>query len=100
MLGNKSYEEWVRQYSQSHQNPINRFCHTVGIPMIVLSLVLFIVSIFVFELLFWAVMLFIVGWIFQFIGHWFEGKPPEFFKDWRFLLVGLRWWFAKIRGRA
>lgn len=99
-MGNKSYEEWVRQYSQSHQNPINRFCHTVGIPMIVLSLVLFIVSIFVFELLFWAVMLFIVGWIFQFIGHWFEGKPPEFFKDWRFLLVGLRWWFAKIRGRA
>lgn len=68
--------------------------------MIVLSLVLFIVSIFVFKLLFWAVMLFIVGWIFQFIGHWFEGKPPEFFKDWRFLLVGLRWWFAKIRGRA
>ena len=99
-MGNKSYEEWVRQYSQSHQNPINRFCHTVGIPMIVLSLVLFIVSIFVFKLLFWAVMLFIVGWIFQFIGHWFEGKPPEFFKDWRFLLVGLRWWFAKIRGRA
>jgi hypothetical protein len=25
---------------------------------------------------------------------------PEFFHDWRFLLVGLRWWFAKVRGRA
>jgi hypothetical protein len=23
-----------------------------------------------------------------------------FFHDWRFLLVGLRWWLAKIKGRA
>jgi hypothetical protein len=22
--------------------------------------------------------------ILQFIGHYFEGKPPEFIKDWRF----------------
>jgi uncharacterized membrane protein YGL010W len=40
------------------------------------------------------------GWILQFVGHYYEGKPPEFFHDWRFLLVGLRWWLAKIRGRA
>ena len=44
--------------------------------------------------------LFVVGWIFQFIGHAFEGKPPEFFQDWRFLFVGLRWWFAKMAGKA
>lgn len=44
--------------------------------------------------------LFVLGWVIQFIGHAFEGKPPEFFKDWRFLLVGLRWWFAKLAGRA
>jgi uncharacterized membrane protein YGL010W len=44
--------------------------------------------------------LFIIGWIVQFIGHIFEKKPPEFFKDWRFLFVGLRWWIAKISGRA
>ena len=44
--------------------------------------------------------MFVVGWVFQFIGHYVEGKPPEFFKDWRFLLVGLRWWFAKLKGRA
>jgi hypothetical protein len=36
----------------------------------------------------------------QFVGHAFEGKPPEFFRDWRFLFVGLRWWVAKMRGRA
>jgi uncharacterized membrane protein YGL010W len=38
--------------------------------------------------------------MFQFVGHAFEGKPPEFFHDWRFLLVGARWWMAKMRGRA
>jgi uncharacterized membrane protein YGL010W len=46
------------------------------------------------------VVLFVVGWAFQFIGHGFEGKPPEFLRDWRFLFVGLRWWYAKIRGRV
>ncbi len=60
MLGNRPMSEWVAQYTQSHQHPINRFCHTIG----------------------------------------FEGKPPEFLKDWRFLFVGLRWWIAKLRGRA
>jgi uncharacterized membrane protein YGL010W len=47
-----------------------------------------------------ALALFVVGWIFQFIGHAVEGKPPEFFKDWRFLFVGLRWWLAKMAGKA
>ena len=42
--------------------------------------------------------LFVIGWILQFIGHYYEGKPPEFFKDYRFLFVGLRWWFKKIVG--
>ncbi|MCH7475048.1 MAG: DUF962 domain-containing protein [Gemmatimonadetes bacterium] len=44
--------------------------------------------------------LFVIGWILQFVGHFVEGKPPEFLQDWRFLFVGLRWWYAKIRGRV
>ena len=32
--------------------------------------------------------MFLAGWMLQFAGHIVEGKPPEFFKDWRFLLVG------------
>jgi uncharacterized membrane protein YGL010W len=48
----------------------------------------------------WALALFVVGWIFQFVGHAYERKPPEFLKDWRFLFVGLRWWFKKLQGRA
>jgi uncharacterized membrane protein YGL010W len=51
---------------------------------------------------FWRIplSLFVAGWAFQFIGHACERKPPEFFHDWRFLFVGLRWWIAKISGRA
>jgi len=100
MLGKKTWSEWISEYSEGHQNPVNRFCHTLGIPLIVISLPLFLVSIFVHGLWIVALALFVIGWIFQFVGHAFEGKPPEFFKDWRFLFVGLRWWFAKIRGKA
>ena len=35
--------------------------------------------------------LFIVAWIFQFIGHKIEGKKPSFFKDLLFLLIGPIW---------
>ncbi len=100
MFFNRTWDEWIGQYTKSHKNPINRFCHTIGIPLIALSIPLFILSIFVSG--FWIVplIMFVVGWVFQFVGHAFEGKPPEFFKDWRFLFVGLRWWLAKVRGRA
>lgn len=100
MFFGRSWSDWIAQYSTSHQNQINRVCHTIGIPLIILSLLLLPVTIFVTR--FWPVpvALFVVGWIFQFVGHAFEGKPPEFFHDWRFLFVGARWWFAKLRGRA
>ena len=100
MMGNRTSDEWVAQYATSHTHPINRACHTVGIPMIALSLPLFLAAVFVRGLWPLPSALFAVGWIFQFIGHWYEKKPPEFLSDPRFLLVGLRWWFAKLRGRA
>ena len=99
MLG-KSRDEWIRQYSTSHQNSVNRACHTVGIPMIAVSILMIPVGDMAAAVLVVGAGLFVVGWIFQFIGHAFEGKPPEFFKDWRFLFVGLSWWFAKLAGKA
>jgi uncharacterized membrane protein YGL010W len=97
--------DWIAEYSQSHQHPLNRACHTVGIPMIAVSILFAIAGVFVAppistRLWILAASLFVAGWIFQFIGHAFEHKPPEFLRDPRFLLVGLRWWFAKLRGRA
>jgi uncharacterized membrane protein YGL010W len=100
MLGGKSWDVWIAQYSTSHQHPINRLCHTLGIPLIVISLIVSPLAFIVDR--FWPVpvALFAIGWIFQFVGHAFEGKAPEFFHDWRFLFVGLRWWVAKVRGKA
>ncbi|MGE3274768.1 MAG: Mpo1-like protein [Vicinamibacterales bacterium] len=100
MLGNRPMSEWIAQYTESHRHPVNRLLHTFGIPMIALAILLVPPAV-VWPSLWWpAAGLFGVGWVLQFLGHAVEGKAPEFFKDWRFLFVGLRWWFAKVRGRA
>ncbi len=100
MFGGRTWHDWMAQYSESHQHPVNIACHKIGIPLIAASIPLFGLALLVRS--FWLVPLtmFIAGWIFQFIGHWFEGKPPEFLGDWRFLFVGLRWWAASLGKRV
>ncbi|MEC5171426.1 MULTISPECIES: DUF962 domain-containing protein [Chryseobacterium] len=46
----------------------------------------------------WIVYLsvFVVTWIFQFVGHKIEGKKPSFLKDLQFLLVGPIWLLSFI----
>ena len=92
--------DWIVRYERSHQHPVNRICHTVGIPMIVAALLMALPAIALPSLRLPALLLFVLGWALQFVGHAFEGKPPEFFKDWRFLFVGFRWWLLKISGRV
>lgn len=93
----RSRSEWIASYAKAHQHPVNRACHTWGIPLVTLSIIGLLLSLVWSGLLYGSVALFVVGWMLQFIGHAFEGKPPEFFKDWRYLLVGLAWWWAKLR---
>ena len=38
-----------------------------------------------------SLILFVLAWIGQFIGHQIEGKKPSFFKDVVFLLIGPAW---------
>lgn len=38
-----------------------------------------------------SVIVFVVAWVGQFIGHIIEGKKPSFFKDVQFLLIGPIW---------
>jgi len=52
----------------------------------------------------WGVGAFVVGWIFQFVGHCYEGKKPAFVDDIVGLLVGPmfvvgEWLFAAGWGR-
>ena len=100
LMSTRGWDEWITEYARSHQHPANRLCHTIGIPMIAASGLVLLATLAVPGLWKLAVALFVVGWIFQFIGHAYERKPPEFFKDWRFLFVGVRWWLAKMRGKA
>ncbi|MBC7708920.1 MAG: DUF962 domain-containing protein [Rhizobacter sp.] len=36
----------------------------------------------------WGIGLFVVGWLFQFVGHYFEGKKPAFVDDIMGLAIG------------
>ncbi|HXJ18351.1 MAG TPA: Mpo1-like protein, partial [Candidatus Polarisedimenticolia bacterium] len=38
-----------------------------------------------------SLILFVLAWIGQFIGHKIEGKRPSFFRDVQFLLIGPAW---------
>ena len=38
-----------------------------------------------------SIIVFILSWILQFIGHKIEGKKPSFLKDVQFLLIGPAW---------
>ena len=44
----------------------------------------------------WAVGVFVVAWIGQFIGHKYEGRKPSFLTDLSYLLVGPAWLMAKL----
>ena len=43
-----------------------------------------------------CVVLFVVAWIGQFIGHHYEGKRPSFFADVQFLMIGPLWLISFI----
>jgi uncharacterized membrane protein YGL010W len=47
-----------------------------------------------------SLVIFVVAWIGQFIGHAIEGKRPSFFKDVQFLLIGPLWLLAAAYRRA
>lgn len=86
--------EWhtlLLDYKKAHSHRYNQLTHMVGIPMILSSFPLLLAMM-------WApaAALFVVGWAFQFLGHYFEGNDPAFFGDRRNLLIGAIWWFQKV----
>jgi uncharacterized membrane protein YGL010W len=86
-------DSFIANYKAKHQHPLNKLAHTIGIPTILLSLPLFF---FTWR---WALVLFIVGWAFQFIGHLVEGNQPAFFRNPMYLLVG-PWWLVRRAASA
>lgn len=72
-------------YRAKHKHPVNKVMHTIGIPMIVVSLPLFLIN------WRWALALFVAGWILQIVGHAIEGNQPAFLKNPVYLLIGPLW---------
>lgn len=81
---------FMDEYKAKHEHPLNRLMHTIGIPLIVISLPVFFIN--------WriALVLFVVGWILQFAGHAIEGNQPAFFKNPFYLLVGPAWFVRRV----
>jgi uncharacterized membrane protein YGL010W len=46
-----------------------------------------------------CLVIFVISWIGQFIGHAIEGKRPSFFKDVQFLLIGPLWLLGHLYRR-
>src|SRR5436190_21664137 len=76
---------FIENYKAKHQHPLNRLSHSIGIPLILISLVL------VFFNWRWGLALFIAGWILQVIGHLIEGNRPAFFSNPMYLVIGPVW---------
>ncbi|MCW8195207.1 DUF962 domain-containing protein [Proteobacteria bacterium 005FR1] len=139
---NKTLDQWLAEYGESHQNPQNKMIHWICVPVILwcvlallwplqiagldwlngatlliaisilfylrLSLPLALGMVVISALSVWligaylaadlpwplwsfALALFVLAWIGQFVGHKIEGKKPSFFKDIQFLLIGPAW---------
>lgn len=80
----------IDKYKSKHQHPLNKLCHSVGIPMIAVSLPLFFFS------WRWALALSVAGWILQIVGHLIEGNQPAFLRNPVYLIVGPWWLVCRI----
>jgi len=138
----KSIDQWLDEYGESHQNKTNKLIHWICVPVILwcvlallwhvplgpnewlnaasaliaisilfyarLSLTLTLGMAVISAISVWLIMayqnagfgvplwafalvLFVLAWIGQFVGHKIEGKKPSFFKDIQFLLIGPAW---------
>ncbi len=72
----------------------------MALAMLLFSAVCLLSFAYVPYLLWVAIALFVITWIFQFIGHEIEGKKPSFLDDVRFLLIGPIFLLAKAFRKA
>jgi len=96
LLDMETLQNYFKQYEASHQHKLNRLFHALGIPLIVISLLAMIFMPAQRIFLSFAWVAFILGWIFQFVGHAFERSWPEFMRNPIFLLIGPLYFLNKI----
>lgn len=79
-----------------------RRSHRLAAGLLVVFALFGLLSHFLYEwlgaasLCYWAIGVFVVAWIGQFIGHIYEGHRPSFFTDLSYLLIGPAWLLSKL----
>ena len=70
----------------------------IGMALITMMMLIALDSLSKFGMPVWLISLiiFVLAWIGQIIGHKIEGKKPKFLKDLQFLLIGPAWLLAFI----
>ena len=70
----------------------------IGMLLVVSAMLYILHSLAQLQVSLWllSVIVFVLAWIGQFIGHQIEGKRPSFFKDIQFLLIGPLWLLSFI----
>jgi len=66
-----------------------RLVGTLAVPAILGLFAIYVLSLFVSWP--WAIGAFLAGWVFQFVGHAYEGKSPAFLTNLVHLLIGPLW---------
>ena len=88
---NQDWRELWMRYEEEHSHPLNRVCHSIGIPLIAASTLAALG-----KRIDLAIPLFAAGWGFQFLGHFFQGTPPTLVDDRRATVVGALYWARKV----
>jgi uncharacterized membrane protein YGL010W len=66
----KRYQGWRTR----HQNPFNFAIHLLGIPLAVVGVFILLASILIDNLWYWGLGCFVLGYLFQWVGHLVEGN--------------------------
>lgn len=71
---------------------------TMGMTLVftVMVIAMFLLEQTGLSILYFSLVVFVVAWIGQFIGHKIEGKKPSFFQDLQFLMIGPLWIMAYV----
>ena len=89
LMSGRSWDDWIAEYGLSHKDRRNRFCHTIGIPLIVASLLAAGVALAIPRVWPFAALLFVVGWAFQFVGPFLADGVIDNLAAGRLPLLGL-----------
>lgn len=87
-----TFKEYLDAYPLYHRHPVNKALHMVGIPIIILG------GLMLFSR-YWlpGLVLFTLGWMGQFVGHWIEGSRPAFTGSPVFLFAAPIWYLREVR---